>query len=326
MQRRRLVAIAAVAAAAIGISILTIGASQRSASGAGAAAGGARPGPGGGMPGLGAEAQSGAKAVRAKAAALKTLRPYIDEGGDVEASTNVSVYPDIGGKLADMKVSLGDSVRKGQAIAAVDPSKPGSSYAISAVASPISGTVTSILAEPGETVTTSTAIAKVGIIDELEISLSLPERDSAKAKKGMSAKLSFEAFPGESFAATVTRVSPVLDSTSRTREVTLEMNAKDERVAAGMYANVRLYTTPLEGRIVVPAAAVTTRDGASFVYAVVDSDGKKIAKKAAVTTGTSVDDEIEITKGVAKGDLIVYEGQDLVADGSEVSVVGEGTK
>lgn len=331
MQRKRLATAVVAVVAVLGLSIFAIGASQRSVSGGGqAAAGQGSRSAGGkmpaGMPGFGAEEQATAKAVKAKAAELKTLRPYIDGGGDVEAATNVSVYPDIGGKLADVKVALGDSVDKGQAIASVDPSKPGSSYAISAVASPISGTVTSVLAEQGETVSTSTAIVKVGVIDDLEIALYLPERDSAKAKKGMSAKVSFEAFPGESFAATVSRVSPVLDATSRTREVTLKLDSGDERVAAGMYANVRLYTVALASRIVIPAAAVTTRDGASFVYVVAAADGKKTAKKTAVTTGSSVDDEIEISKGVAAGDLIVYEGQDLLSDGAEVSVVGEGSE
>jgi membrane fusion protein, multidrug efflux system len=318
MQRKRIIAILVVAIAAIGFSIYAINGTKGSTKSAKLSAGG--------PPGSGDTTQSEAKAVKAKAAALKTLHPYIDEGGDVQASINVSVYPDIGGKLAGLKVAVGDSVVKGAAIASVDPSKPGSNYAISAVTAPITGTVTSVLAELGETVSTSTSIATVGVIDDLEIVLNLPERDSAKAQKGMSATVSLEAIPSETFAATVARVSPVLDAASRTREVTLKLSKPDDRVAAGMYATVRLFTTPLERRIVVPSDAVTTRNDETFVYAVTDVDGKKTAKKLVVSTGTSVDDEIEITKGVVANDLIVYEGQDLLSDGSEVSVVNEGGK
>jgi multidrug efflux pump subunit AcrA (membrane-fusion protein) len=281
--------------------------------------------PGGAMPDIGASTAN-AKSVRAKAAEIKTLRPYLDQGGDVNASVTVSVYPEIGGKLTDLAVEVGDSVSKGSRIASIDPSKPGSSYALSEVPAPIAGTVTAVLVNAGETVSSNTAIAKIGDIDDLEISVALPERDSAKVKKGMKARISLEALPGESLAATVVRVSPVLDSTSRTREVTVKLDSKDDRVAAGMYASVRIFTAPLADRVVIPSVAVVTRDEETFVYIVADESGKKVARKRTVAVGTSVDAEIEVKEGLSAGDLVVYEGQDLLSDGAEVTVIGEQTK
>lgn len=312
MQKKRLVTIVVVAIAAIVISVFAIGASQGSSGKAS----------GSGGPGLEGEAQTTVKAVRVTAAAIKTLRPYIDVGGDVEASVNVSVYPDIGGKLVDMKVALGDSVAKGETIASVDPSKPGSNYAISAVPSPISGTVTSVIAERGETVTTSTAIANVGAIDELKIVVNLPERDSAKVAKGMSAEVSFAALPGEKLKAVVSRVSPVLDSQSRTREVTLVFLAKDDRVAAGMYAESRIYIAPLVGRVVIPEAAVITQNEDNYVFTTTAS----VAKKTVVEPGTNVDGLVEIDSGLKAGDEVVVEGQDQLSDGKKVEITTGSSK
>jgi membrane fusion protein, multidrug efflux system len=337
MSKKSIATIAIVAVIAVAAAVIGVGASRRSDSagapsgGASGAQQGAKGGPGamkggpGGMPGFGAQGIT-VKSVRAKAAASKTLRPYIDQGGDVESSVSMSVYPDIGGRIAEVAVAVGDAVRKGDQIASVDPSKPGSSYAISAVYAPISGTVTSILANPGETVSSGTAIAKVGVIDELEIVVNVPERDSAKIKKGMTARIALEALPGESLAATVVRVSPVLNPTSRTREATLELVAKDGRVAAGMYASVRIFTTPISGIVAVPAAAVVSRDEESFVYVVGDESGRKLAHKRTVKAGTAVDADIEIKEGLSAGELVVYEGQDLISDGAEVIVIGEGEK
>jgi len=312
MQKKRFVTIVVVAIAAIVISVFAIGASQESSGKAS----------GSGGPGLEGEAQTTVKAVRVTAAAIKTLRPYIDVGGDVEASVNVSVYPDIGGKLVDMKVALGDSVAKGETIASVDPSKPGSNYAISAVPSPISGTVTSVIAERGETVTTSTAIANVGAIDELKIVVNLPERDSAKVAKGMSAEVSFAALPGEKLKAVVSRVSPVLDSQSRTREVTLVFLAKDDRVAAGMYAESRIYIAPLVGRVVIPEAAVITQNEDNYVFTTTAS----VAKKTVVEPGTNVDGLVEIDSGLKAGDEVVVEGQDQLSDGKKVEITTGSSK
>lgn len=333
-KRFSIVAIIVVLAAMAGLAYIGLGGSKGGSAASmpgGAQAPGAPSGagPGGkmtrGMPGAGGTVAT-AKSVRAKAAEIKTLRPYIDQGGDVQASITMSVYPDIGGRISDLMVGVGDSVAKGQQVASVDPSKPGSNYAISAVAAPISGTVTSILAYAGDTVSTSSAIAKIGVIDDLQIVVNLPERDSAKVKKGMSAKITLEALPGETLSATVIKVSPVLDSTSRTREVTIKLDSRDDRVAAGMYANVRIYTSPLANRIVAPVASVVTRDDETFVYVVADEGGKQLARKRDIVAGASVDDCIEVKQGLAVGDIVVYEGQDLLSDGAEVSVVAEGAK
>jgi membrane fusion protein, multidrug efflux system len=310
MKRRRIIAaLAAIAAAACLISCM----------GNSPAQGKGPEKPGSSMPGKpGALEESGPNAVKAKAAELKTLRPYVDQGGDVETATDVAVYPDIGGKLVDLGVVLGDSVSKGQAIASIDPSKPGSSYAISPVTAPISGTVTRVSVDPGETVTTQTALIKIGSVDELKITIRLPERDSAKVKVGMRAKVSLAALPGESLGAEVAHVSPVLDPTSRAREVTLKLLSKDGQVAAGMYASARIFISPLVDRIAIPAAAVITRSDETFVFTVMRSDGGTVAKKTAVKVGTDVDGEVEAISGLKAGDKVVVEGQDQLSDGKKV--------
>lgn len=315
MKKKGAIAMAVVAVAAICLVALA-----GKAPGKGNAAGGpVAASPEGGRPSDAASQGSELKTVRTVAAKTKTLRPYIDQGGDVEAAIDIAVYPDIGGRLVDIGVALGDSVEKGQAIASVDPSKPGSNYAISPVTAPISGTVTSVPADPGETVTTQTAIIKVGSIDELKIVVNLPERDSAKVRTGMSASIGLTALPGETLKATVFRVSPVLDPASRTREVTLKYLSNDERVAAGMYASARIFISPLADRIVIPEGAVVARNDETYVFTVAGA----VAKKTAVKTGAEVDGEVEVVFGLGSGDRVVVEGQDRLSDGDKV---GETTR
>jgi len=282
-------------------------------------------GPGRGSP----DANGGAAAittVRAITAAVQTLKPYIDESGDVRANVNVSVYPDIGGKLVSFTVAIGDSVEKGQTIARVDPSKPGSNYAISPVVAPITGTVTAIDVDQGATVSTATAIASVGIIDDLKIVIDLPERDSAKVAKEMTATVSFEALPDETFGAVVTRVSPVLDETSRSREVTLGFAKHDSRISAGMYAKIRLFTSPISGKIVIPSSAIVTRNNATSVFLITEKDGTDVAAQRDVKTGTEVDGSIIIKEGLSVGDKVIYEGQNGLSDGSAVTILSEAKK
>jgi membrane fusion protein (multidrug efflux system) len=321
MKRKHIIIAAVIAGLiAVGVVLIVFGSADQSPAG-GVPSGGFPPG-GPGMENQKAEAAS----VRVVAAEVKTLRPYIDESGDVEANVNVDIYPDIGGKLIAFTVAIGDPVSKGDTIARIDPSKPGADYSINLVPSPITGTVTGILVDRGATVSTATAIATVGIISDLKITVNLPESDSAKAAKGMTAAVTFEAIPGESFPAAVTRVSPVLNPKSRSREITLGLTKNDPRISAGMYAKLRLYTTPLSGQVVIPVDAIVVRNDETCVFVAAGKVGATVAERRIVKTGTAVDSDVIVSKGVAAGENVITEGQNGLADGAKVSVLREASK
>lgn len=79
--------------------------------------------------------------VRTQKAAVETLHDFVTTNGEIESQTSVDVFADIGGIVAEVLVSLGSPVTKGQVIARVDPSAPGMQYALSPVLSPITGSV-----------------------------------------------------------------------------------------------------------------------------------------------------------------------------------------
>jgi len=256
--------------------------------------------------------------VRVEKAVRATLQSYIETSGDVVAETSVSVVPDAAGKLVSLKVEVGSNVRKGALVAEVDPSKPGTAYSLSPVYAPISGTVTSAPLSVGATVSTSTTVAVIGVVDKLEIEAKIPEREVGQLKPGLSARISLEAFPGERFAATIKRVAPVVDASSRTKTITLAFDKDDPRVNAGMFADIRLDTVAYANRIAVPEEAVTDLRGASYVYIL--GDDSTVSRRE-VKTGVSVDGMAEILSGVDEGDTVVTQGQQLLSDGVKVRAV-----
>ena len=70
------------------------------------------------------------------------------------------------------------------------------------------------------------------------------------------------------FNATVTRVSPVVDAATRTKEIILNFDKKDSRINAGMFAKVRLFTSKYSGHIVVSRDAVVLQDDDSYLFVV----------------------------------------------------------
>lgn len=256
--------------------------------------------------------------VRTMTAEITTLHGYVNTNGEVESQNSVSVYPDMGGKVISTSVMLGSSVKKNDIIAYVDPSEPGTNYRSSPVYAPISGSVISTPLKNGKKVTTSTAIAIIGDINNLQVTANVPERYVAVLKKGLKAEVSVEAYPGVIFEATVSRVSPVVDATTRTKEVILTFDRHDERINAGMFAKVKLYTEDYSDAVVMPSDALVQNGDDFFAYIVNSSGDSETVSKVKVEKGKTVDGYVQILSGVKAGDKVVIQGMTSLGDGSKI--------
>lgn len=72
--------------------------------------------------------------------------------------------------------------------------------------------------------------------------------------------------------------------------------------------------------LTVPAAAVTLKDGFSYVFILNSADKKTVTRKR-VKPGRRQDDRVEIISGIEKTDDVVASGGVFLADGSVVHVV-----
>ena len=277
------------------------------------AAGGAMPS----GPGIGRGGGNTVFTVRSVEAKNAVLTDYVITNGEVESQSAVEVFPSMSGKIAQINVMLGSHVNRGDVIAKVDPSELGTKYALSPVEAPISGSIVSSPLKIGTTVTTNSAVTMIGDIDNLQVSCSIPERYVAELKTGLKAEVSLEAYPGIVFSATVSRVSPVVDSSTRTKEIILNFDKKDSRINAGMFAKIKLYTTKYSGQLVVPSDAVVLNDDGS-AYLFVVNDNSTVSRRE-VKTGKSVDSMIQITDNLMPGEKVVYEGMLSLSEGAKVN-------
>lgn len=260
--------------------------------------------------------------VKTEKAAIRTLHDYIPTNGEVEAQSSIEVFPDIGGKVVNVSVSLGSPVKKGQVIAKIDPSEPGSKYALSPVTAPISGSIVSTPLKDGTTVTTSSSITTIGDVHNLQITAEIPEKYVALLKTGLSAAVTLEAYPGVVFTATVSRVSPVVDSSSRTKEIILTFDKDDSRVNAGMFAKITLYTVNYSGAVTISGDAIVIKNDKKYAY-IVTADNK--AEQRELTLGNSVDGMYQVLSGISEGEKVVVEGTSTLSDGANIKDITNGT-
>jgi multidrug efflux pump subunit AcrA (membrane-fusion protein) len=277
---------------------------------------GGRPSPGG----FGANAADTVFSIRTAEAVIRNLQAYIEVNGNIINANQIEVNPDMGGKLESVRVALGSTVRKGEVIAYVDPSKPGSSYSLSPVIAPASGTLVGTPLTVGSTVSTASTIATIAGSDGLEIETYIPEREVGQLREGLKADITLAAFPGETFAAVVTTVFPIVDSNSRTKKILLKLVKQDSRINAGMFARVKLNTRIYESVVAVPAEALVELRGINGVYAL-EEGGEQVHFRE-VMTGATVDGETEIRTGLETGMAVVIQGQQFLTDGAKVRVIG----
>ena len=277
-----------------------------------------------GFPGAKGPRQTGPVSVRTQTAVPVTLHDYVITNGEIEAKSSVDVFPDRGGKVVSVEVSLGSYVKRGQVIAKIDPSVPGAQYEQSPVFAPISGTITASPLRIGTTVSASSVITTIGDVENLQITANVPERYVSDLKPGLMADIVLESYPGEIFKAYVTRVSPVVDKKSRTKEVIMSFTEKDPRVNAGMFAKVTLWTSDYEGKPAFPASAFIEKSGSTYLYKV-DSE-KETADRRKVVTGKSVDNMVQVLEGIAEGERVVVEGMRILSDGASVKDISLGAK
>ncbi len=182
------------------------------------------------------------------------------------------------------------------------------------VRAPLTGLVAERLVSVGDYVTRGARVATVVRIDPLRVELTVPEQHVSLVKVGQQVRLTVDAYPGQEFAATVKFVSPSLRTDQRALTVEAIAANGDARLKPGFFATALVRQPDAAPALLVPATAVETVAGTSRVYAVKDN---RIEERI-VTLGEKLDAQIEITSGVAKGDVIATEPKGRLSDGQQV--------
>jgi multidrug efflux pump subunit AcrA (membrane-fusion protein) len=264
-------------------------------------------------------AQRASVTVRTVETVLGTIENSVSVSGDVLTAQQVAIYPQTGGRITELRFRVGDSIRRGDVVARIDPSRPGEVYAASPVASTISGTVIQAPFSVGDTVGTSSAIYAVGDLSSIVVETFIPERFSPSMRRGLQAEAYFEALTGEYFPMTVSEISPVLDPASRTLRIRLQFQGNlDPRIRAGMYATVSLVTASHSQVPIIPRSSLINTYGDWVVFMV---DQNNTAHRRVVEIGLENEAFVEIIQGIEVGDFVVSVGQNFLSDGESVRVV-----
>ena len=184
------------------------------------------------------------------------------------------------------------------------------------VKAPFSGLIADRLVSRGEYVTPGQKLFELVSLDPIEVEFHLAEVDSSRVKVGNDVGVRVAPFPEETFSATVTIVSPTIDSRTRTLRVKAQMANPDGKLRPGLFARVDLGIAKREGVPMIAEEAVLQRADGAVVFRAVAEDR---VERRVIEIGAHHDGMVEVVKGLALGDLVVLRGQARLADGQRVS-------
>jgi RND family efflux transporter MFP subunit len=191
------------------------------------------------------------------------------------------------------------------------------------ISSPVSGFVGKRALDPGAWVTPNSAFISVVDIDIVRLVANIVEKDLRRINSGMKADVAVDAYPGEHFVGRIAHVAPVLDPSTRTAQIEVEIENSSFRLKPGMYAKVSFTVEHKENVLVVPANSVVDASGKKGVYVPGEGD---VAKFQTVTLGMSDPDQIEITSGVSEGMRVISTGAAALREGDKIVLLGQGQR
>lgn len=179
---------------------------------------------------------------------------------------------------------------------------------------PFAGTVTAVLAEPGEWIAPGRPILELTGNGVVEIAVELPESVAAAVAAGHTVALTFP-YLGRRIEGRFTAVGRAAAGPGRLfpAVVTLPDGAA---IPAGVAAEL-LVELPVTASLTVPVAAVLN-PGASRPYVFAVYDG--VARHVDVQLGSLVGERVAVTAPLAAGDEVVVGGATRLVDGDPVEV------
>ncbi len=260
--------------------------------------------------------------------AVRVMTPQVQEAletvalsGTITAEEEANAYSKVPGKLLRYVKAEGDRVAKDETLAWVERDEIGVTYPLSPVKAPIAGVVAERLLDIGASVSPAagmpgTPVALVVNPKRLQVVINVIEQDLPRVAEGQPAHIAVEAYPGEAFQGAVTRISPVVDRTSRTARVLVRLEPAGGKLKPGMFADVTLVVNRKDHALLVPSDALLKENQKRFVFLV----EKDRAQRRDVVPGWPQGDRIEILSGLTPQDRIVVEGQTRLTEDALVKV------
>lgn len=187
------------------------------------------------------------------------------------------------------------------------------------IRAPIDGVVSERMIKIGNTIDVNNPTFQITSLEPLVSYLHVPEREYRRIYPGQAATIDVDALDRSRFAATVARVSPVVDPETGTFKITIEVSDPTRRLKPGMFGRVQIVYDMHADALQIPRSAIVDDAGKTEIF-IVDDD---VAHRREVKIGYTEKGSVEIIEGLGADEKFVVVGQTGLKEGSRVSIINQ---
>ncbi|MDB5908378.1 MAG: efflux transporter periplasmic adaptor subunit [Massilia sp.] len=181
------------------------------------------------------------------------------------------------------------------------------------VLAPISGTVVSLNAHPGQLVGAGqpgTPLLRIADQTKMTVQARVAEIDVTRLRRGMTATFTTPGYPGQQWSGKLRQIMPIpADGTGEQGKdtfynVLFEVSNPDQQLMSGMSTQVRFLVAQAQDAVLLPVRALGTPDADGLYNAnVVDAQRNISPRKLKI--GLRNNQKVQVLSGLAVGDQVV---------------------
>jgi RND family efflux transporter MFP subunit len=182
------------------------------------------------------------------------------------------------------------------------------------------GVVTATSAEVGQTVSAGDNVVTIARPNPREVVIDIPEASIGQLQPGFLFDIALQLDPTIRTTGNVREISPIADTTTRTRRVKVTLVNPPEAFRLG---SVVTASVPMgdESTITLPATSILDKGGeGSFVWVVDEAAAKVQQRKVKIIDPAPASLTVKVTDGIKPGERIVTAGVHQLKDGQTVNI------
>jgi Cu(I)/Ag(I) efflux system membrane fusion protein len=180
------------------------------------------------------------------------------------------------------------------------------------------GTVLEKQVLPGGYIMAGEKLFAVSDLSMVWLYADLYEKDIAAVQVGQDVAVTVPSYPGETFTGRVSFINAVLDDTTRTVKVRIELSNPEGKLKPNMFANATV-SVPLGETLVIPSSSLLDTGKRKVVFI---AQGEDTFVKRDIVTGQETQGYIQVLSGLNAGDTVVTAAAFLIDSQTQLGAFG----
>jgi RND family efflux transporter MFP subunit len=169
----------------------------------------------------------------------------------------------------------------------------------------------------GTQIASGSKIVKIMDYQTMYMEVQLPEKYMSVIKPSQNVNLTNYTIPGDTIIGQVTQLSPAIDADTRTFKGNIQINNRDYLLRPGMFVKADIVTNNKDSVIVIPKNIILSRQRGKTVF-IID---RGVAAERVIETGLENISDVEVTRGLMKGERVVTSGFETLSNKSKVKII-----